>query len=641
MGNSASTSSSFDEGQQKHGEPKPSKGQNQQDSTGRTYKTIQDAIVEASVPVTSTGRRVAVARTDSKIATTINTHKESPLKRGQAIPSSLTAEQAEVLAEIDPLALKAAVDMDSKKKRMRYMVIDTFEIDATWALIAAGLVGIIAVPVTKYAVDNTEVNRVYYQETAATRTHSVYTVTPRKEKPKPNPVAGNTFQSIVASGKNLPIAHALEKIRAQQLRLGFFSIWRGTGAELIWFLTSCSSALALQSFADRIWNREWYNALARYKKQQRIVKRKDDLEKSGAEPTEEDKQLLAAAELSFVEQPFVDMLPAGANMKLCPDHRWNHWYLTKRAFVENTATGAVGGFLSVLTTYHAEIVATKCVEDYQNALKRGSKRQFNGMMDCYIKTHQQHGLASLYFGVGPVFLRSASFWGLTFGFRGAVTGLWGLLAPNDYVRMMKRQHFDLPAESANAKEAAAALQQNMSTFKAFASSKSMKYSGEEYSVMPILFDFAVTTGSAALARDVGAVAVKQMVFGKSALQHLFAMSYAKMRNNATLQSGEGAGLLRGAIEFGRSTASTCPRRLPFSCLRIGVVVSVFDAFRAGHARRWCTRVREDEMEAKFGMSPRKMKAKEDAAAKAAAEAEAEAKNGGRKQFSVSFWAGSA
>jgi hypothetical protein len=121
----------------------------------------------------------------------------------------------------------------------------------------------------------------------------------------------------------------------------------------------------------------------------------------------------------------------------------------------------------------------------------------------------------------------------------------------------------------------------------------MKYNGEEYNVMPFIFDLLLTTGSAAIARDLGALVVKQMVFKKAFVQHLFSTTYARMRRQDALNAD--GKLFADAYQYGRNSASMCPKRLPFSVFRIGLIVALYDTMRASHARRWCTKLRDEKL----------------------------------------------
>ncbi len=217
-------------------------------------------------------------------------------------------------------------------------------------------------------------------------------------------------------------------------------------------------------------------------------------------------------------------------------------------------------------------------------MRTGSRRQYSSIVDCYLKTQQQSGTASLYVGIGPVFLRAAAFWGVTFAIRNTLLDAWGWLLPSDFCRMMKRQFFDIgTARPTQAAGAAAARD-----------IKTLEYTGLVFHVTPLVVNLAASVAAAGVARDLGAVLVRWGVSCKSASQHLTASMLARVtagaeqRAQLAADAARNGGMVREAVVYGRSVGSTVPRRLPFSCVRIGVVMAIFDSVRMAHARKWCT-----------------------------------------------------
>jgi solute carrier family 25 (adenine nucleotide translocator) protein 4/5/6/31 len=70
-------------------------------------------------------------------------------------------------------------------------------------------------------------------------------------------------------------------------------------------------------------------------------------------------------------------------------------YLTK--FYKNIMSGAAAGSLSLVFVYSLDYCRTKLANDIKGA-KKGSTREFNGMMDVYAKTWQTDGIVGLYRG---------------------------------------------------------------------------------------------------------------------------------------------------------------------------------------------------------------------------------------------------
>ena len=66
-------------------------------------------------------------------------------------------------------------------------------------------------------------------------------------------------------------------------------------------------------------------------------------------------------------------------------------------FSKNIASGGVAGALSLCFVYSLDYCRTRLANDNKSAGK-GGERQFNGMVDVYVKTYKSDGIAGLYRG---------------------------------------------------------------------------------------------------------------------------------------------------------------------------------------------------------------------------------------------------
>lgn len=66
-------------------------------------------------------------------------------------------------------------------------------------------------------------------------------------------------------------------------------------------------------------------------------------------------------------------------------------------FLGNMASGGLAGATSLCFVYSLDYVRTRLANDTK-AAKKGGARQFNGMIDCYMKTFKSDGVAGLYRG---------------------------------------------------------------------------------------------------------------------------------------------------------------------------------------------------------------------------------------------------
>lgn len=82
-------------------------------------------------------------------------------------------------------------------------------------------------------------------------------------------------------------------------------------------------------------------------------------------------------------------------------------------FSKNVASGGVAGAMSLVFVYSLDYCRTRLANDAK-AGKKGGERQFNGMVDVYVKTVKSDGLVGLYRGfliscVGIVVYRGCYF----------------------------------------------------------------------------------------------------------------------------------------------------------------------------------------------------------------------------------------
>ncbi|CCW71517.1 unnamed protein product [Phytomonas sp. Hart1] len=66
-------------------------------------------------------------------------------------------------------------------------------------------------------------------------------------------------------------------------------------------------------------------------------------------------------------------------------------------FVGNMASGGLAGATSLCFVYSLDYVRTRLANDTKSS-KKGGERQYNGMIDCYVKTFKSDGLIGLYRG---------------------------------------------------------------------------------------------------------------------------------------------------------------------------------------------------------------------------------------------------
>ena len=67
-------------------------------------------------------------------------------------------------------------------------------------------------------------------------------------------------------------------------------------------------------------------------------------------------------------------------------------------FCGNMASGGLAGAASLCFVYSLDYVRTRLANDTKGAKKGGGERQFNGLIDCYVKTFKSDGIAGLYRG---------------------------------------------------------------------------------------------------------------------------------------------------------------------------------------------------------------------------------------------------
>merc|ERR1712027_51312 len=68
---------------------------------------------------------------------------------------------------------------------------------------------------------------------------------------------------------------------------------------------------------------------------------------------------------------------------------------TKRVFATNIASGGAAGTLSLLFVYSLDFARTRLAND---AKGKGGERQFNGLIDVYVKTLKSDGIQGIYRG---------------------------------------------------------------------------------------------------------------------------------------------------------------------------------------------------------------------------------------------------
>ncbi|RNE95422.1 solute carrier family 25 (mitochondrial adenine nucleotide translocator), member 4/5/6/31 [Trypanosoma conorhini] len=66
-------------------------------------------------------------------------------------------------------------------------------------------------------------------------------------------------------------------------------------------------------------------------------------------------------------------------------------------FLGNMASGGLAGAASLCFVYSLDYVRTRLANDTKSA-KKGGERQFNGLVDCYVKTWKSDGIVGLYRG---------------------------------------------------------------------------------------------------------------------------------------------------------------------------------------------------------------------------------------------------
>ena len=66
-------------------------------------------------------------------------------------------------------------------------------------------------------------------------------------------------------------------------------------------------------------------------------------------------------------------------------------------FMGNMVSGGLAGAASLCFVYSLDYVRTRLANDTKSA-KKGGARQYNGMIDCYVKTFKSDGLLGLYRG---------------------------------------------------------------------------------------------------------------------------------------------------------------------------------------------------------------------------------------------------
>ncbi|KEG06816.1 putative ADP,ATP carrier protein 1, mitochondrial precursor, putative,ADP/ATP translocase 1 [Trypanosoma grayi] len=66
-------------------------------------------------------------------------------------------------------------------------------------------------------------------------------------------------------------------------------------------------------------------------------------------------------------------------------------------FMGNMASGGLAGAASLCFVYSLDYVRTRLANDTKSA-KKGGERQFNGLIDCYVKTWKSDGIVGLYRG---------------------------------------------------------------------------------------------------------------------------------------------------------------------------------------------------------------------------------------------------
>merc|ERR1719219_1396866 len=70
-----------------------------------------------------------------------------------------------------------------------------------------------------------------------------------------------------------------------------------------------------------------------------------------------------------------------------------------RKFATNIASGGCAGTMSLLFVYSLDYARTRLANDAKGGAK-GGERQFNGLVDVYVKTLKSDGIRGLYRGVG-------------------------------------------------------------------------------------------------------------------------------------------------------------------------------------------------------------------------------------------------
>lgn len=84
-------------------------------------------------------------------------------------------------------------------------------------------------------------------------------------------------------------------------------------------------------------------------------------------------------------------------------------------FAGNLASGGAAGATSLLFVYSLDYARTRLANDNKSAKKGGGERQFNGLVDVYVKTLKSDGIAGLYRGFAISCVGIVVYRGLYFG----------------------------------------------------------------------------------------------------------------------------------------------------------------------------------------------------------------------------------
>jgi len=93
-----------------------------------------------------------------------------------------------------------------------------------------------------------------------------------------------------------------------------------------------------------------------------------------------------------------------------------------KKFATNIASGGCAGTMSLLFVYSLDYARTRLANDAKGTAKGGGERQFNGLIDVYVKTMKSDGIRGLYrgFGISAIGI---------FVYRGLYFGLYDTLKP--------------------------------------------------------------------------------------------------------------------------------------------------------------------------------------------------------------------